>query len=129
MADISELSDMLNRYQRKVASNEGKINRLKLVYNELGAIKSSFHAIKRKTEDVFHESDNWQGDRYKEFSKAGELLDETLNAYYKQLDAAQDAVNTKRAELRAENQRLIPIIGSIAAQITELLCNIQNDLN
>ena len=56
-------------------------------------------------------------------------MNSMLSDYYKQLDAVQDAINKKRAELKAENTEWIPIIGSLRKQIIDLECAIQNATN
>lgn len=129
MASTTELSNMIDWYKRKINANNEKILRLKLVYDELGSIKSNFRNAKNETKSIFYEKGIWRGDRYKEFCRDGDKLNSMLSDYYKQLDAVQDAINKKIAELKAENTEWIPIIGSLRKQIIDLECAIQNATN
>ncbi len=113
-------------YQRRVNYCEEQIRRLRAVYDELGEIKDEFRQTRKSTERIFEEKGKWRGRRYQDFCNAGEKLDSSYGAYYRKLDAAQDAVNTKMGELLAEQSRLIPLIGGLVAQIQRWWIDIEN---
>ena len=57
------------------------------------------------------------------------MLDDSLETYYKRLDSAQDAVNDAISNLKQEKLRLIPIVGSLLAEIEQFSTDVENVWN
>lgn len=129
MATISEIQGWIWSYQQTVNSCDNQIARLNSVYKELGNIKSSFRRTRNDTERIFKEKVAWRGEMHMTFCNGGVELDGILGEYYRQLDAAQDEVNKKIAQLKAKKWELIPIINSLVAQIQDLKSDVENALN
>ena len=123
---ISSAQKQKAAHQKKVDDCETKIKRLKKAYDELGGIKDTFRHTRKSTEKIFDEKGKWRGERYNDFCKAGASLDDAYGRYYRNLDAAQDAVNTKIGELKAERSRRIWLIGELIAQINQWWIDIEN---
>ena len=115
-----------DEHKMKVDECERQIKRLKSVYDELGDVKDAFRHTRKSIEKVFEEKGKWRGERYKDFCTAGESLDNTYGRYYRKLDAAQDAVNTKIGELKAEKARRIWLIGELIAKVNQWRVDIEN---
>lgn len=126
---IWAIQNKVNGYKQTVADCEKKIARLEPVYKELGEIKDSFRGARKSTEAIFEEKGTWRGEKHTTFCNDGAALDDMYGNYYRQLDAAQDAVNTKIGELKEKKQELIPIIGSLLAQIEQLWIDFSNAVN
>lgn len=118
-----------NRYKQIVADCDKQIARLEPVYQALGEIKADFSSARNSTGEVFDQKGVWRGEQYSSFCRSGTTLDGTCGEYYKRLDAAHDAVNVKIGEYKAKKRELIPIIGSLWAQITQWRIDIENALN
>ena len=129
MASIAELQSRIWSYRQTVKECDIKIERLNKVYNELGEIKGTFRRSRNDTKDIFEEKGTWRGDTHTSFCKAGDELDGICGNYYRNLDAAQDMVNKKIAELKAKKYELIPIINSLVALVQDMLSDIENAVN
>lgn len=114
------------RYLKVVDDCDKQIARLEPVYRKLGEIKSDFRSTRKSTESIFDEKRQWCGEKHNSFCKDGDYLDSSCGDYYKQLDAAQDAINVKIGELKAKKRELIPLIGSLWGQIERWKVDIQN---
>lgn len=129
MATKSELEAIHRMYSQMLKECNRKIERLEPVYSELGRIKNRIRSAKKSTGKVFDEKGIWRGERYTSFCSSGDMLCDTLEAYYKRLDTAQDAINDTISGLKQEKLRLIPIIGNLLAQIEQLSVDVENALN
>jgi hypothetical protein len=123
---ISNAKRQKDAHQMRVDECERQVRLLRNAYDELGKIKDSFRDTRKSIEKVFEEKGKWRGEKYNDFCKAGESLDNAYGRYYKNLDAAQDAVNTKISELVAERARRIWLIGELVAQINQWWIDIEN---
>lgn len=126
---INEAQNTVDRYKRTIEDCNRKIARLEPVYQELGNIKKEFKSAKKSTESIFEEKGNWRGEKQKSFYREGEILDDLSRDYYNKLDKAQDAVNTKIGELKAQKAKLFGIIGDLAGKIQQMWVAFQNALN
>lgn len=122
MATIDELRSWIE-------SCDIQISRLNSVYKELGRIKSSFQGARNGTEDIFKGKGTWRGETHTGFCNSGSELDRVLGEYYKRLDAAQDAVNKKIAQLKAKKWEFIPMLNDLVAQLQDKKSDIENALN
>ena len=136
MASKSEIQSWIwnarntyDRYQRIIDDCNKKIARLEPVYNKLSDIKSDFKKARRSTKDIFREKGEWRGRKYNSFCREGDSLDGSMGDYYRQLDIAHDAINSKIGELRAKKRELIPLLGSLLAQIEVWNAEKKNALN
>ena len=129
MSTISELREKYGIYDQRLKDCNHNIDRLEPVYSELGRIKSSIRAAKKSTGKIFDEKVSWRGEKYTSFCTAGDMLDDSLETYYKRLDSAQDAVNEAISNLKQEKLRLIPLVGELLAEIKQFSTDVENILN
>ena len=79
---------------------------------------------------LFKEKGQWRGEKYTAFCSAGEMLDESLEAYYTtKLDAAHDAINTEIGELQAKKRELAPLVGGLWGDIARWRAELKNLTN
>lgn len=123
---INSAKAKVNKYRTTTDNNNKKIDRLKKAYDELGDIKGRYQTARHAVNEMMETERFWHGDKRKKFLSDGVSLDGEFGAYYNTLDAAQDAVNTKIGELRAENSELIPIIGKLLGNINRWWAEYQN---
>ena len=129
LTTISELREKYGIYNQRLKDCNHKFDRLEPVYSELGRIKRSFRTAQKSTGKIFDEKGIWRGEKYTSFCTAGDMLDDSLETYYKRLDSAQDAVNEAISGLKQEKLRLIPIVGGLLAQIEQFSTDVENVLN
>lgn len=126
---IQNAVDARSRYQRIVNDCNSKLARLEPVYRGLSDIKDSYNAAAKSTKNILREKGTWRGETYTSFCNAGDALNGSLESYYRQLDAAHDALNEEIGNLRATKRRLIPIIGDLWGQIENWRVDIENAVN
>ncbi len=129
MPTVAEVWGWISSYQQNVNDCENKIARLKPVYQNLGEVKSRFQSARKNTENVFKETESWDGEKHTAFCNAGSALDDACGDYYRRLDAAQDAVNRKIHELEAKKLEMIPIINNLYALIEQIEASVENTFN
>lgn len=123
---IESAKNKRTRYQKIVRNCDDEIARLEPVYRELGAIKSDFSSVRKNTLQIIDEKRKWVGDKHNAFCQAGDSFDNVCGDYYRLLDAAQDAVNTKIGDLKAQKRELVPLIGNLWGQIERWKVDLQN---
>lgn len=126
---INNAWEKRRRYQQTVDDCDKQLARLEPVYQELADIKSDFKKARANTRQVFSEKGSWRGEKYTAFCTAGDMLDNSCGSYYAQLDAAHDALNRKIGDLKATKRELIPLIGTLWAQIEQWKIDIENAVN
>lgn len=136
MSTKSELDKLIRgarntifKYKQTITDCNDKIDRLKLVYDELTDIKDSFRKARKETQKTFLEKGTWKGEKYTSFCNDGDAVDSACQEYYTRLDIAHDAINTKIGELRATKRRLTPLIGGLWGDIAKWEAEIKNLVN
>lgn len=123
---ILNANHTIERYNSIISDCDKKISRLEKVYKELTAIKESFRSNRKQTKAIFKEKGNWRGEKYTSYCSAGEILDDSYEAYYTKLDAAHDAINTEIAELKARKRELVPLVGGLWGDIARWRATLEN---
>ena len=106
-----------------------QLARLEPIYKRLSEIKKDLRSARKSTEKMFEEKGNWRGEKYVAYRSAGSELDGICGDYYKQLDAAHDAINVKIGELRAARAEAISDIGILLGQIERWSIELNNNWN
>ena len=126
---IKDAQERIKEFRQTIVDCDRKIARLESVYRELGNLKSDFRNARKNTEEIFEMKTVWQGERHTAFQRAGSALDDSYGSYYARLDDAQDAVNRRIGELRAQKLKLLPRIDGLLLQINQWTIEIANILN
>ena len=129
MLTIGEIWNWISVYQQNIQECERQIARLQPVKRQLGSIKGQFQSARKSTENIFEEKGKWAGEKYTAFCRAGAALDDACGEYYRRLDAAQDAVNTKIHELEAKKAEMLPLISDLFSMLHEAQAKAENALN
>lgn len=129
MATSEEIWNWITNYKQQRSECEKQIERLQPIYDELGELKDSLKAVRKKTEETFEEEVKWSGEKHSSFCNSGVQLDGDIKSYYNQLDAAQDAVNKRIADYKAKKYELIPIINGLVETYEDLKTSVQNAVN
>lgn len=126
---IQRAKNTYDRYNTTIGNYNKQIARLQPVYDELDRIKDDFDSLRKSTSKIIEEQRFWTGERFNEFCQRGEALDDDCCQYFHLLDLAQDAVGRKIGDLKAERDRLIPLLGDLLGDIDRWWAELKNITN
>lgn len=126
---IERANNTYDRYIKTIDNCNDQIARLQPVYDDLTQIKKDFRTFQKDTAKIIEDQRFWTGEQFNLFCQKGESLDDACRQYYLLLDQAHDAVNTKIGDLKAEKDRLVPLLGGLLGDIDKWWAELKNFTN
>lgn len=136
---MSELSDLRwrqnqkisekNQCERRIADIDGKLRRLEAAKRSLSGYKSEAKSKKKNAAKIPEALTPWEGNKRNSYSNNADLLDSSMEGYYKACDRALDAVCDAITSLENERSNQYGLLGHLISAINSIGNEIEKFLN
>ena len=131
---MQQTSSQIANLRAEQKNVEEKIRQLTNAYKILAGKKDQLNAVRKKDKRIVNNKYKWKGDKYNgksvsSFKQQGERLNDTLTAYYKELDKAHDSINREINRLERSRYGVINKLDFLGNALSKLRTELENKTN